>query len=70
VRFAQNRELAAKAFYKKIGEIMKDQFLTMGEELKGIIIGGLARQNMSLQKAISITNEVRKDHSIQGSELY
>jgi peptide subunit release factor 1 (eRF1) len=60
VRFAQNRELAAKAFYKKIGEIMKDQFLTMGEELKGIIIGGPGPTKYEFAEGNFITNEVKK----------
>jgi len=39
-RFEQNRELAAKDFYKKIAEYMKEQLLPMGNSLKGILIGG------------------------------
>ncbi len=38
-RFARNRELAAKDFYKKIGDLMKEQFLEL-KELKGILVGG------------------------------
>jgi peptide chain release factor subunit 1 len=60
VRFAQNRELAAKAFYKKIGEIMKDQFLNMGPELKGIIIGGPGPTKYEFADGAFITNEVKK----------
>jgi len=39
-RFEQNRELSAKDFYKKIAEYMKEKLLPMGNELKGILIGG------------------------------
>ncbi|MEM4336683.1 MAG: peptide chain release factor aRF-1 [Candidatus Woesearchaeota archaeon] len=39
-RFEQNRELAAKDFYKKIAEYMKEQLLPLGNELKGILVGG------------------------------
>ena len=39
VRFARNRELAAKDFYGRIGGIVKDQFFEM-KDLKGIIVGG------------------------------
>ncbi len=39
VRFARNRELAAKDFYDKVAMLMKDNFFEM-KELKGIIIGG------------------------------
>ncbi|MCF7871405.1 peptide chain release factor aRF-1 [Candidatus Woesearchaeota archaeon] len=38
-RFARNRELAAKEFYNKIAEMMKDQFFEM-EGLQGILLGG------------------------------
>ena len=38
-RFARNRELAARDFYKKIGELMRDQFSEM-KDLQGIIVGG------------------------------
>ncbi|MFA6461483.1 MAG: peptide chain release factor aRF-1 [Candidatus Woesearchaeota archaeon] len=39
-RFARARELANKEHYKKISEYMKEQFLPMGNNLMGIIIGG------------------------------
>lgn len=39
LRFARNREIAVKEHFKKVAEIMKDQFLHM-KELKGILIGG------------------------------
>jgi len=38
-RFARNRELAAKEFYKKIADYMKDEFLGK-KHLKGILLGG------------------------------
>ncbi|HYD03421.1 MAG TPA: peptide chain release factor aRF-1 [Alphaproteobacteria bacterium] len=60
VRFAQNRELAAKAFYKKIGDMMKDQFLNMGDELKGIIVGGPGPTKYEFADGQFITNEVKK----------
>jgi peptide chain release factor subunit 1 len=60
MRFAQNRELAAKAFYNKIGDIMKDQFLNMGEELKGIIVGGPGPTKYEFVDGNFITNEVKK----------
>lgn len=59
-RFAQNRELAAKAFYKKIGDMMKDQFLNMGDELKGIIVGGPGPTKYEFVDGNYITNEVKK----------
>jgi len=39
-RFEQNRELAAKDFYRRIAEHMKEQLFSLGKELKGILIGG------------------------------
>ncbi len=39
-RFARARELANKEHYKKIADYMKEQFLPMGNNLQGIIIGG------------------------------
>jgi len=38
-RFARNRELAAKDFYNKIGQLIKDYFFDL-VGLKGIIVGG------------------------------
>lgn len=39
-RFARLREGAYKEHFKKIAEYMKNQFLPLGNNLKGIIIGG------------------------------
>ncbi|MBI2662551.1 peptide chain release factor aRF-1 [Candidatus Woesearchaeota archaeon] len=39
-RFARIREEAAKEHFKKIADYMKEQFLPLGNNLKGIIIGG------------------------------
>ena len=39
VRFARNRELAAKEFYGRIATVIKDQIFEM-KDLKGIIVGG------------------------------
>jgi peptide chain release factor subunit 1 len=39
-RFARIREGAYKDHFKKIAAFMKDQFLSLGNNLKGIIIGG------------------------------
>ena len=38
-RFARNRELAAKEFYGKIADLMKEQFFEI-KDLKGILVGG------------------------------
>ncbi|HLC82042.1 MAG TPA: peptide chain release factor aRF-1 [Candidatus Nanoarchaeia archaeon] len=39
-RFARLREGALKEHFKKVADYMKDQFLPLGNNLKGIIIGG------------------------------
>jgi len=39
VRFARNREIAVHDHFKKVAEIMKEQFLKL-EGLKGILVGG------------------------------
>ena len=39
-RFERLREGATIEHFKKIAEYMKDQFLSMGDDLKGIILGG------------------------------
>ncbi|GIU68858.1 MAG: peptide chain release factor 1 [Candidatus Woesearchaeota archaeon] len=58
VRFAQNRELAAKEFYKKIGDMAKDQFLQM-TELKGILVGGPGPTKYEFVDGNYITTEVK-----------
>ncbi len=58
-RFAQNRELAAHAHYKKVGEHMKNQFLML-QGLKGIIIGGPGQTKYELAEGDYITNDVKK----------
>ncbi len=40
MRFERLREGATIEHFKKIADYMKDQFLPMGDEIKGIIIGG------------------------------
>lgn len=39
-RFERLREIAARDFYKRIGDTMKKEFFDMGKELKAILIGG------------------------------
>ncbi len=39
-RFARQREGALKEHFKKIADYMKEQFLSLGNNLKGIILGG------------------------------
>jgi peptide chain release factor subunit 1 len=60
VRFERLREGATTEHFKKIAEYMKEQFLPMGNDLKGIIIGGPGVTiNLFLQNDY-ITGDVRK----------
>ncbi|MDD9953183.1 MAG: peptide chain release factor aRF-1 [Candidatus Woesearchaeota archaeon] len=60
VRFARLREGATIEHFKKIADYMKDQFLPMGADLKGIIIGGPGiTVNMFMQHDY-VTGDVKK----------
>jgi len=60
MRFQQNRELAVKAHYKKVGDYLKEQFLMM-EGLKGILVGGPGPTKYELVEGGNfITNEVKR----------
>ncbi len=58
-RFARNRELAAKAHYKKVAEYVKEKFLG-DQNLKGIIVGGPGPTKYDFVEGGFITNEVKK----------
>ena len=59
-RFARIREGAYKDHFKKIAEYMKNQFLPLGNNLKGIIVGGPGTTvNDFLQKEY-ITGDLQK----------
>lgn len=59
-RFARLREGAYKEHFKKIADYMKDQFLPLGNNLKGIIVGGPGTTvNDFLQKEY-ITGDLQK----------
>ncbi len=58
-RFAQNRELAAKDFYHKVADYMKDQFFE-NKELKGIIIGGPGPTKYEFVDGNFITADLKK----------
>ncbi|MCI0612923.1 peptide chain release factor aRF-1 [bacterium] len=59
VRFARNREIAVNDHFKKVADIVKDQFLTM-EGLKGILVGGPGPTKYDFVESGLITNEVKK----------
>jgi peptide chain release factor subunit 1 len=58
-RFGRLREDAAKEFYKKVADMMKEEFLGK-EGLKGIIVGGPGPTKYELVEGDFITNEVKK----------
>jgi peptide chain release factor subunit 1 len=58
-RFERLREGAAKDFYNKIADLMKDQFLE-NKDLKGIIVGGPGPTKHDFVEGNYITNELKK----------
>jgi len=58
-RFAQNRDLAAKAHYKKVADYMKDNFLPR-LNMKGILVGGPGPTKYELVEGDFITGDVQK----------
>jgi peptide chain release factor subunit 1 len=59
-RFARIREGAAKDHFKKIAEFMKDQFLPLGNDLKGIILGGPGITVNDFMNKDYLTGDVKK----------
>jgi len=59
-RFMRIREGEAKAFFKKLAEYMKEEFLPRLQELKGIIVGGPGPTKYEWVEGNFITTEVRK----------
>lgn len=59
-RFERLREGAAKEFYTRLGEHMKEQFLPRLADVKGIIVGGPGQTKYDWVDGGFITNEVKK----------
>jgi peptide chain release factor subunit 1 len=59
-RFARLREGAAKQHYKKVAEYMKDQFLHLGNDLLGIIIGGPGTTVGDFMNKDYVTGDLKK----------
>ena len=59
-RFARIREGAAKDHFKKIAEYMKEQFLPLGNNLKGIILGGPGITVNDFMNKDYLTGDVKK----------
>jgi peptide chain release factor subunit 1 len=60
VRFERLREGATIEHFKKIADYMKDQFLPMGDSLKGIILGGPGVTVNKFMGLDYVTGEVKK----------
>ncbi|MBN2457629.1 peptide chain release factor aRF-1 [Candidatus Woesearchaeota archaeon] len=58
-RYMRLREDAAKDFYKKVGEMVKDEFFEK-DNLKGIIVGGPGPTKYDFVDGNFITNELKK----------
>jgi peptide chain release factor subunit 1 len=58
-RFERLREGAAKDFYKKIGDMMKTEFLE-NKDIKGIIVGGPGPTKHDFVEGNYITDQVKK----------
>ncbi len=58
-RFERLREGAAKDFYKKIGNMMKEQFLE-NKDVKGIIVGGPGPTKHDFVEGNYITDQVKR----------
>ncbi len=59
-RFERNRELAAKDHYKKVADYAKEQLLPMGNNLKGIIVGGPGPTKYDFLNYDYLTNDLKK----------
>lgn len=59
-RFERLREGAAKEFYSRLGEHMKNEFLPIIQDVKGIIVGGPGPTKYDWVDGNYITNEVKK----------
>ncbi|MBI4150040.1 peptide chain release factor aRF-1 [Candidatus Woesearchaeota archaeon] len=58
-RFEMNRELAAKAHFKKVADYLKEQFLEM-KELKGLLVGGPGPTKYEFVDGNFITDQLKR----------
>lgn len=59
-RFARLREGAANDFYKRVAEVANSEFLAMGHDLKGILIGGPGMTKEIFLNTSHLNNELKK----------
>ncbi len=60
VRFSRLREIAAGEFYDRIAEIANQEFLAMGKNLKGILLGGPGMTKETFLNGAYLNNELKK----------
>ncbi|MFA4886730.1 MAG: peptide chain release factor aRF-1 [Candidatus Nanoarchaeia archaeon] len=60
VRFARLREIAAGEFYDRIAEIANKEFLAMGKNLKGLLIGGPGMTKDTFISGAYLNNELKR----------
>ncbi len=60
VRFSRLREIAAGEFYDRIAEIANAEFLAMGKNLKGILLGGPGMTKETFLNGAYLNNELKK----------
>ena len=58
-RYARLRDIAAREFYKRVGDAVNDEFLEM-KELKGIIVGGPGHTKEEFLEGDYLKTDVRK----------
>lgn len=58
MRFSRNREIALHDHFKKVADIMKDQFLAM-TDLKGVMVGGPGPTKYEFIDSGTIQNEIK-----------
>src|SRR3989344_4217459 len=59
-RYARLREEAANEFYKRIAAIINTEFLALGKDLKGILIGGPGPTKEHFLNGDYVNNELKK----------
>ena len=59
-RFARLREEAAAEFYRRIGNVVNDEFLHMSKDLRGILIGGPGMTKETFANGAYINNQLKE----------
>ena len=59
-RYARLREGAAKEFYKRVADVANKEFLTLGKDLKGLLVGGPGHTKNEFVDGGYLNTEVKK----------